>query len=167
MNSRHILITESDMGKLRQLLDLRMALATRDQHHLEMLARELARAEVVRSEEIPPDVVTMNSHVRIRDLNAGRQFSYTLVFPEVADISEGRISVLAPIGTALLGYREGDEIEWEVPGGIRRIRVVEVLYQPEAEGDEPGLELASHRVMHPVYHGASPRLRGKLRAASK
>lgn len=167
MNSRHILITESDMSKLRKLLDLRMGPASRDQHHLEMLARELERAEVVRSEEIPPDVVTMNSHVRVRDLDAGKDFSYTLVFPEAADISEGRISVLAPIGTALLGYREGDEIEWIVPGGMRRIRVVEVLYQPEAEGDEPGPESASCRAMHPVYREEGPRSQGKLRTATK
>jgi len=76
----------------------------------------------------------MNSQVRIRDLEAGRVMVYTLVFPQDADASQGKISVLAPIGTALLGYRVGDMIECKVPAGVKRLRVEEVLYQPEAAG---------------------------------
>ncbi len=146
MSARNILITEPDIKKLMQLLELRSRPGARDRQHLEMLAAELEHAEVVRWEEVPPDVVTMHSHVRVRDLDTGNETVYTLVFPGDADIAENKVSVLAPIGTALLGYRTGDEIEWPVPGGLRRLKVVEVLYQPEAAGDEPGPQVAQSRV---------------------
>jgi len=60
---------------------------------------------------------------------------YTLVFPSDADLKNGKLSVLAPIGTALLGYRQGDIFNWKVPGGTMKIKVLEILYQPEASGD--------------------------------
>lgn len=107
-----------------------------------MLAQELDRAEIVRSSDIPADTVTMHSHVLVRDLDTGRESTYTLVFPSGADIAKGKISILAPIATALLGYREGDEIEWPTPGGRRRLNVVQLLYQPEAAGDELGDSMA-------------------------
>jgi regulator of nucleoside diphosphate kinase len=120
------------------LIASRLKLPTRDREHLEMLAQELDRAEIVRSRDIPADTVTMHSHVLVRDLDTGRESTYTLAFPSDADIAKGKISILAPIATALLGYREGDEIEWPTPGGRRRLNVIQVLYQPEAAGDEPG-----------------------------
>ena len=80
--------------------------------------------------EIPPDVVTMGSTVRLTDLQTGEEETYTLVYPNDADIDENKLSVLAPIGTALLGYRAGDVVEWPVPAGVRRFRVEEVLSQP-------------------------------------
>jgi regulator of nucleoside diphosphate kinase len=102
-----------------------------------MLANELERAEVVSSERIPSDVITMDSRARVRNLDSAEQTEYTLVFPIDADINENKISILAPIGTALLGYRAGDEIVWPVPGGIRRLKVEEVVYQPESDGQKP------------------------------
>jgi len=84
---------------------------------------------------VPPDVITMNSRVRLYDLDADEELIFTLVFPEDADPAENKISVLAPIGMAMLGYRVGDTFEWEVPAGISRLRVLEILYQPEAAGD--------------------------------
>ncbi len=86
-------------------------------------------------ERIPPDVVTMNSRVVLRDLDSDETMTYTLVFPKDADIGAGAISVLAPVGTAIIGYAVGAVIEWPVPGGIRRIRIEQILYQPEAAGD--------------------------------
>jgi regulator of nucleoside diphosphate kinase len=74
----------------------------------------------------------MNSKVRVTDLDSGRTFSYQIVFPRDADISKDMISVLAPLGTALIGYRTGSEIEWRVPGGTRRLRIDAIEYQPEA-----------------------------------
>ena len=74
----------------------------------------------------------MNSRVRLKNLTTGKEMTYTLVFPKDADLTAGRISVLAPIGTAILGYRAGDVIAWSVPGGKRKFRIEEVLYQPEA-----------------------------------
>jgi regulator of nucleoside diphosphate kinase len=89
---------------------------------------------VVNPEIIPGDVVTTNSVVRIRDLESGEETTYTLVFPADARIEENRISVLSAIGTALIGYRVGDTIEWKVPSGLKRLKVEEILYQPEASG---------------------------------
>ena len=140
-----IQVTQDDMKKLMALLASRLKLRTRDQEHLEMLAQELDRAEIVQSGDIPADIVTMHSHVLVRNLDTGRESTYTLVFPSDADIAQGKISILAPIATALLGYREGEEIEWPTPGGRRRLSVVKVLYQPEAVGDESGHPLAMPR----------------------
>jgi len=83
--------------------------------------------------------------VLVRDLDTGGESTYTLVFPSDADIAKGKISILAPIATALLGYREGDEIEWPTPGGRRRLNVIQVLCQPEASGNEPGYSVAMRR----------------------
>ncbi len=133
MNRDFILVTESDLARLRSYLE--SAVQGRDRRHLEMLQDELDNAEVVPSEEIPANVITMNSRVRVRDLDSSKDEIYTLVFPKEADISRNRISILAPLGVALLGYRKGDIIEWPVPGGTRRLCVEDILYQPEADGD--------------------------------
>ena len=90
------------------------------------------RAEVIATRDLSPDVVTMHSTVRVRDLDSGTSVVYTLVFPVDADIEKKRISVLAPIGTALIGYRAGDVLEWATPGGTKRLHIQEVLFQPEA-----------------------------------
>lgn len=145
MNEKMIQVTQGDMEKLMALLASRLKSPTRDREHLEMLAQELDRAEIVRSRDIPADTVTMHSNVRVRDLDTGGESTYTLVFPSDADIAKGKISILAPIATALLGYREGDEIEWPTPGGRRRLNVIRVLYQPEAAGDELGDSVAMRR----------------------
>lgn len=125
---RTIYITRSDMTRLRTLIAA--AKDTRDD--LSSLRAELDHAHVVDPGDIPADVITMNSQARLRDLEDGEVTTYTLVFPENANIEQHRISVLAPIGTAMLGQREGDEFEWEVPAGQVRLKVAKVLYQPEA-----------------------------------
>jgi len=132
MKQHNIFITEPDMEKLRHLLDAAQAPVSRDQEHLIMLEEELDRARIVTPSRVPANVVTMNSRVRMTDLDTGKEMTYTLVFPRDADFSQGKISVLAPIGTAILGYRAGDVIEWKVPGGKRKLRVEEILHQPEA-----------------------------------
>lgn len=129
---RSIFIADDDRVRLEFLL--RRA-TVRDQagtQYLAALAGELQRASVVPRSQIPRDVVTMNSTVRLRDLETGEEETYTLVYPDEADIESDRLSVLAPIGTALLGYREGDVVEWPVPAGVRRFRVEEVLFQPKS-----------------------------------
>lgn len=129
---RQIVITQEDMARLRELVRHGMKTARRDQDHLGELDQELDRAEIVDAENLSPDVVTMHSRVRVRDLESGRSMVYTLTFPVDADIEKNRISVLAPIGTALIGYRAGDRVEWPTPGGTRRLQIEEVLFQPEA-----------------------------------
>jgi regulator of nucleoside diphosphate kinase len=105
------------------LIDDAKRLAPRGNEYLESLAAELDRGIRVAPTEIPPDVVTMNSRVRLVDLDTNEEMVYTLVFPDDADIAQSKISVLAPIGTAMLGYRVGDTFEWQVPNGTRRLRV--------------------------------------------
>jgi regulator of nucleoside diphosphate kinase len=126
-------ITEEDSEKLRNLIAGRRAANPVEHENLDMLEQELDRAEVVPPEAIPPDVVTMNSEVRLQDLDSEIVQRYRLVFPSQFRWDHS-ISVLAPIGTAMLGYRVGDVIEWRVPKGVRRLKVVEVIYQPEAAG---------------------------------
>lgn len=133
--TRSIRITQSDLERLQRLIEARRGVVRRDASHIDALEEELERADVVDSTEIPPDVVTMRSRIRVKDLRSGEESVYTLVFPAEADADNGKLSVLAPIGTALLGYRKGDVIESPVPGGIRRIEVRDVLYQPEAAGE--------------------------------
>ena len=123
MRKRSIVVTEVDARRLRSLLARQNEASTRDQAHLRMLKSELERARVVLAEEVPADVVTMHSQVRVLDLETGEQSNYTLVFPVEADVSAKRLSVLAPLGMALLGFREGDTLEWMMPGGMRRLRV--------------------------------------------
>lgn len=133
MSEREIYVTTQDRQRLEALL-LRPSQDS-DRGDLRDLVAELQRATVVAPTEIPADVITMNSSARLHDLDRGETLEYTLVYPAEADYSMGKISVFAPIGAAMLGYRVGDVIEWTVPGGLRRLRVEEVLYQPEAAGD--------------------------------
>jgi len=132
---RTIYITSFDMSRLEELLEVASDFSARDNKHLDELSKELLRAEVVDSKSIPPDVITMNSKVRLLDLNTKDEKTYTLVFPSEANIDEDKISILAPIGTAMLGYHVGDTIKWIVPAGIRRLKVTDILYQPESAGD--------------------------------
>jgi regulator of nucleoside diphosphate kinase len=103
-----------------------------DQAHLRELRDELERAIIVAPRDIPPGVITMNSLITVLDLTGGSRREITLVYPHEAEPASGRISVLAPLGTALLGYREGDEVEWLMPGGIRRLRIESVRSDDEA-----------------------------------
>jgi regulator of nucleoside diphosphate kinase len=100
------------------------------------LEAELARAEIVDPKDIPPTVVTMNSTVRFKIESSSEEFNLTLVYPKDTDASGGTISILAPVGSALLGLSKGDEIEWPNPGGaMLRVRIEEVTYQPERSGE--------------------------------
>jgi regulator of nucleoside diphosphate kinase len=136
MKDATIYINEVDLARLRKLIDLARETGNdANRMYLDRLEGELERAEVVNPIDIPKDVVTMRSTVRLKDLDNGKEMVYSLVFPNEADVDEGKISVLAPVGTAMIGYRVGDVIEWEVPSGLRRLRVEEIIYQPEAAGD--------------------------------
>lgn len=125
-----IFVTKADLEKLWHLLESRQ-LDSPDRANLDRLEHELDRAEIVESSDVLPDVVTMNSEVRLRDLDSGDVIRYRLVFPSQVR-APNDISVLAPVGTALLGYRAGDVVEWRVPKGIRRLQILQVVYQPEA-----------------------------------
>ena len=128
-----IFITEDDCERLRRLIAGRRGANPSDHEYLDTLEQELDRAELVEPGAIPRDVVTMNSEVRLKDLDSGETLVYRLIFPTQMR-TENSISVLAPIGTAMLGYRVGAVIEWRVPKGVRRLKVLEVIYQPESAG---------------------------------
>ena len=131
MTRGQIQITSEDKTRLRRVLP-RLGTEYAHREDLVLLSEELERAVEVEPNAVPADVVTLNSTIRVTDLESGATTDYTIVMPGEANYEAGKISVLAPLGTALLGYRVGDEIEWEVPRGVRRLRIDAVLYQPEA-----------------------------------
>jgi regulator of nucleoside diphosphate kinase len=135
MNEKQIVITEQDRKRLIDLILDAQSGEYRGSIYLDQLRGELHRAQIVTTQDIPADTITMNSKVALLDLDTQEEEIYTLVYPENADSAEGKISVLAPIGTAMLGYRVGDVFEWDVPAGKRRLKVDRILYQPESAGD--------------------------------
>jgi regulator of nucleoside diphosphate kinase len=132
---RAIYMTAFDYNRLQDMLSVAREFGYGNREDLRSLEAELARAVVVEVAELPPNVITMNSLVRLRDLDLDSTVDRTLVFPRETDLGAGRISVLAPLGTAMLGYREGDEFTVATNEGPRHFRVEMVLYQPEATGD--------------------------------
>ncbi|MFO7839736.1 MAG: nucleoside diphosphate kinase regulator, partial [Desulfosalsimonadaceae bacterium] len=123
MKYRTIYITSFDLMRLEDVLAVANEVNYRDRKDLEALDNELANAKVLDPKDVPQDVVTMNSKVELVHLDTGETREYTLVFPREADIDQGKLSIISPIGTAIIGYSEGDEIEWQVPAGARRIKI--------------------------------------------
>ncbi|HMJ89108.1 MAG TPA: nucleoside diphosphate kinase regulator [Candidatus Acidoferrum sp.] len=127
-------ITAPDKQRLDDLLAEVEATDPRLWNDLKPLVEELQRAVVVHPREIAGDIITMNSRAELLDLANGETVTFTLVFPPEANVDEERISILAPIGAGMLGYRVGDEFKWPVPQGVRRMKVTRIDYQPEAAG---------------------------------
>ena len=126
-----ITITRLDLQRLERLLD------SLDEFGpgAEALQAELDRAEVVGHDEVPAGVVTMNSRVHCREESSGKDYHLTLVSPQDAG-GDGKVSILAPVGSALLGLSVGQHIDWPVPGGKQlKLTLLEVEYQPEAAGE--------------------------------
>ncbi len=134
MKNRTIYITEFDKKRLEELLNTPNENCYRNRRHLTELKEELNRCKVISPMDIPEDVITMNSRVSFKDLDSAKIMTYSLVFPKDADIALNRISILAPIGTALIGHSVGDTIIWRVPAGLKKLKVETILYQPEAAG---------------------------------
>lgn len=126
---KKIVITRLDYDRLKQYL-----LKQGNAPHLKQLSREVDSCVIVESQDIGSTIVTMNSVAEVEDLKTKEKDTYRLVWPEDADVGENKISVLAPLGAALIGYREGDEAELSAPAGVRHVKIVKVHYQPEAEG---------------------------------
>ncbi|WP_006787676.1 nucleoside diphosphate kinase regulator [Thiorhodospira sibirica] len=128
-----IIISSMDLERLENLLE---SLPAHSVPGMEALAAELYRAEVVEPRLMPPNVVTMNSKVRFKVDASQEEFCLTLVYPKDLDGSGEKISILAPVGSALLGLSEGCEIDWPKPGGgLLRVRIEEVVHQPERSGE--------------------------------
>jgi regulator of nucleoside diphosphate kinase len=128
MHEPNLIVTDKDLERLLPVLD------QHDTPLAESLEAELRRAVIVPRRDVPANVVTMNSEVVYEDCETGAQRAIRIVFPKDADAGAGRVSILAPIAAALLGMRIGQEIDWRVPRGMTRLRVVDVPYQPEAAG---------------------------------
>ena len=133
LKNRNIIITAADHADLDNIITFAGKVSERARAELHALEGELRRAEIVTPEAIPSDVITMNSLAELVDLETNEVMQFTLVLPRDAKIDEGKISVLAPLGTAMLGYRVGDEFKWHVPYGVRWLKVTNVYFQPEAE----------------------------------
>lgn len=126
-----IYITKNDYKKLNDLIEKKFPHDDYDN----ALFLELKKAKIIEPKNIPSDVITMNSLVNFIDVESNSDLKYWLVFPQEADVKQGKISVLSPIGCALLGYRIGDVISLKTPGGERKIKVEKIMHQPESEGN--------------------------------
>ena len=141
MREDPIIISDTDIARLRGLLGAGRGDALLNAAHLEELHSELDRATVVTADLVPRDVVTMGSWVQIRDCTNGNLESFQLVYPRDADPARHRLSILAPLGTALLGNSEGDVVEWRMPGGVRCFRVQRVGHEMSATAPAPGVNV--------------------------
>ncbi len=144
MTTAPLEITFADRDRLIAFLDRKSAengWHDKTPQSLQMLRQKLDNASCIEAIDICPEVVTLGSTVRFFEVDTGEHWEFSVCFPSDANINEGRISVLAPLGTAILGHRVGDVVDWPVPSGIVRIQIAEIVYQPEAAGvfDEPAL----------------------------
>ena len=128
-----LIVTREDFGRLVEVLKDELFSAIADPKAFRELANELQCATIVDSASVPADVVTMNSTVKLTDLESDKPETYTLVYPEDADIAKGRLSILAPLGIALLGSRVGNSVRWAIAEGEDTMRIAEVIYQPERD----------------------------------
>lgn len=129
-----IVVTRVDYSKLNSLILNMLDDRSSNLFELNFLNIEIKRAKKIDSRRIDPEYVTMNSLVKVTFLDMSKSMVIRLVYPHEADYKEGLISVLSPLGCALLGYKSGDSVSYKTPGGTQTIRIDEVIYQPEANG---------------------------------
>ncbi len=132
---KKLIINRLDYSRIKRCIDDARQLKSISMAEAEKLMKELDGAKVVKPELIPANVVTMNSIVKISFLNNQKVIQFQIVYPDQSNLKENKISIFSPIATALIGYQAGDEIEWIVPAGLTKIRIEEIVYQPEAAGD--------------------------------
>ena len=136
MQQSTIYISQIDRERLGNLIELIRDDGDRSNlPYVNKLEEDLEFAEILSPADIPPDVVTMRSKVRLKDLDTGDESIFSIVFPTEANFDDGKISVLAPMAMALLGHKLGATVEVEAPGRLRRLQILEILYQPESAGD--------------------------------
>lgn len=130
MNEEAILITEKDLLRIQHILSFQKSA---DFENLEL---ELERAKIITDDEVPSDLVTMNSKIKFLNIQDNKEMIITIVYPSDSNFAEGKISVLASIGSALIGLRVGQEINWMFPNGkTKTLKILEVIYRPEANED--------------------------------
>ncbi|MBK7426525.1 MAG: GreA/GreB family elongation factor [Saprospiraceae bacterium] len=129
-----LIINRLDYARIRKSITDARSFQSMNDREAQKLLTELHSATIVDPEEIHSNVVTMTSIVKLSFLNNNKQVQFQIVYPDQANFKENKISIFSPIATALIGYKVADEIEWIVPAGITRIRIDEIIYQPEAAG---------------------------------
>lgn len=132
---KDLIINRLDYARIKRSIDDARQFKSLNKVDSDKLLHELESAKIVEPEEIPANVVTMNSIVKLIFLNSNKQIEFQIVYPEKANLKENKISIFSPIATALIGYKVNDEIEWIVPSGPTKIKIEEIIYQPEAAGD--------------------------------
>ncbi|HLP75184.1 MAG TPA: nucleoside diphosphate kinase regulator [Bacteroidales bacterium] len=131
---KKIVITRNDYSRIHESIHYAKINNSIRTIEAENLVNELQTASIVDPHDVPGNVVTMNSIVRIRFPDSGKSMVFQVVYPDAANIKENKISIFSPVATALIGYKAGDTIEWIVPSGPTKIRIEEIIYQPEAAG---------------------------------
>jgi regulator of nucleoside diphosphate kinase len=129
---QQIIISSKDAVRIQSSIDKARSGGIHAPINLQPLANEINNAKRVDPEKMPPDVVTMNSIVVLQNLKTNKTLQVQIVYPEEADMSKNKVSIFAPVGTALLGYRIGDTVKWKVPSGIVEFKILELIYQPES-----------------------------------
>lgn len=132
-NENPVIIREDDFKRLKPYIDV-----LPHKNDEMSLANELRRAVIVKKEAFPVHTIGINSKVSVLDLNTQKVMEFTLVMPENADIRHGKVSVIAPMGAALIGFRKGEEVQWKVPAGLKRFRILDVTNKPDAEKQKKG-----------------------------
>ena len=130
-----LIINRLDYARIKKCVNDAKQFKSISNTEAEKLLAELDSAKIVEPQAVPSNIVTMNSIVKLSFLNSNKQVQFQIVYPKLADIKENKISIFSPIATALIGYSVEDEIEWIVPAGLTKIRIDEIIYQPEAAGD--------------------------------
>lgn len=131
---KKIILNRLDYARIKKSINVAREFKSITEKEAEELLNELNSAKIVDPEDVPSNVATMNSIVKISFLNNDKQVQFQIVYPHEANLRTNKISIFSPIATALIGYQTGDEIEWIVPAGLTRIRIDEIIYQPEASG---------------------------------
>jgi len=139
MRQQRVQVTDFDFNRLYSLIEGPRSIDLHEAVDVDLLERRLYEAEIMPADRIGPDLVTINSEVRLNDLDTHERIVFRVVLPTTADPASGKISVLAPLGMAVLGRRIGDHVNCDTPDGRRRLRVEEILYQPERVGLDIGL----------------------------
>lgn len=132
---KKLIINRLDYARIRKCIFDAKQFKSISNAEAEKLITELDSADIVEPEAIPSNVVTMNSIVKLNFLDSNKQVQFQIVYPEMANVKDNKISIFSPIATALIGYQVGDEIEWIVPAGLTKIKIDEIVYQPEAAGE--------------------------------
>ena len=130
-----LIISRVDYARIKKCINNAQTNRSVNKIEAENLLNELESAKIVEPEKMPSDVVTMNSIVKLVFLNTEKRVEFQIVYPDNANLKENKISIFSPIATALIGYKVSDEIEWIVPAGLTKIKIEEIIYQPESAGD--------------------------------